>query len=109
MVSPLQQVYLEQLCDALRPGGVGWVQVPVLPLWSGHLIRRGPDKELLPKSCSGADSERAGGMQMHGTPKADVVEMMQRRGCAIESAQPSKGLTSRLSQDVVLLLRKRRQ
>jgi|EP01047_Picozoa_sp_COSAG01_P042885 hypothetical protein len=28
MLPPLQQVYLEQMCDALRPGGHGWIQIP---------------------------------------------------------------------------------
>jgi 2-polyprenyl-3-methyl-5-hydroxy-6-metoxy-1,4-benzoquinol methylase len=28
MLPPLQQVYLEQLCDVLKPGGHGWIQIP---------------------------------------------------------------------------------
>ena len=74
MVAPLQQVYLEQLCDLLLPGGLGWIQLPTAVanpiLTEGH--------------CDLQASIRKGGAQMHQTPVEHIETMLNARGCVVK-------------------------
>ena len=76
MAAPLQQVYLEQLCDILKPGGLGWVHLPVF-ISATHPTNRGSWKG----TCDTEKSIRGGGMQMHFTPSPYVEQMLRARGC----------------------------
>jgi SAM-dependent methyltransferase len=67
-VSPLQAALMQQMCDVLRPGGVGWVQVPY----------------MVPTIATGCDLDRwvrVGGMQMHATPMSGIQHAFSTRGC----------------------------
>lgn len=69
-VAPLQAALLEQLCDALRVGGVGWLQLPFeLPQPAGA-------------ACDLEASRRAGSMQMHASPIRAIRQAVEARGCA---------------------------
>ena len=72
MISPLQVVYLEQLCDILKPGGQGWVHIPTM-------IPEGV--ALTP--CDVHLSMRRGGTQMYHTPKDFLEETFRSRGCNV--------------------------
>ncbi|CAK9028690.1 unnamed protein product [Durusdinium trenchii] len=72
MISPLQIVYLEQLCDILKPGGQGWVHIPTL-------IPRG----LASRPCDVQLSKKQGGIQMYHTPKVFLEESFRSRGCNV--------------------------
>lgn len=77
MVPPLQQVYLEQLCDVLAPGGSGWIQIPTAV---GHSMRSGI---MTHGHCDLEASIRLGGAQMHATPLRFLKPMLAARGCAV--------------------------
>ena len=70
MVPQLQQIYLEQMCDLLVPGGQGWVQIPIK--WSGNTAK---------ETCDLKKSQMGGGMKMHFTPAKHVVTILESRGC----------------------------
>ena len=70
LVPPLQVAYVEQLCDALAPGGKGWLHLPT--------AKRAGDADL---GCDLAGSVGHGGMQMHYTPAPHVEDALARRGC----------------------------
>lgn len=75
MVPPLQQVYLEQLCDLLTPGGRGWIQIPT---------KCAPFYQAQSKHpCNLRRSIEAGGMQMHWTPARYFAPMLAARGCSV--------------------------
>ena len=78
MVSPLQTVYIEQLCDALKIGGRGWLHIPVdIPEdHEGKFIHGGRSR-----TCNLQASMRLGGMQMHFTPGRFIKESLAARGC----------------------------
>jgi SAM-dependent methyltransferase len=74
MIAPLMTVYLEQFCDALKPGGTMWVQVPF--------------KTPFKTACTAADRHdyhEQGGMQMHYIPQKDAIAILDRRGCDAKS------------------------
>jgi SAM-dependent methyltransferase len=74
MIAPLMTVYLEQFCDALKPGGTMWVQVPY--------------QTPLKPACTAAERQHyneEGGMQMHYIGQEDVVAILGRRGCEAKS------------------------
>lgn len=70
MAAPLQQVYLEQFCDVLKPGGRGWVHIPIDIKGKGD-------------HCDLEGSIKEGGMQMHSTPAHAIERFMSRRGCDV--------------------------
>ena len=98
MVAPLQAVYLEQLCDALRPGGRGWIQIPV------NVSRMSREA-----TCDLGGSIGHGGMQMHYTPVGHIERALRRRGCEPSFEKPLKRYVSHTFTDTVVLLRKRRE
>ena len=70
MITPLQAVYLEQLCDVLKPGGIMRVQLP--------------SKTALEPACDERLRKRyrdAGGMQMHHIDEGSVRSILAKRGC----------------------------
>ena len=70
MISPLQAVYIEQLCDVLKPKGVARLHIPsytpMKPACTEEL------RELY---------RTEGGMQMHFLDESSVREILSRRGC----------------------------
>ncbi|CAE7563280.1 ubiG [Symbiodinium necroappetens] len=72
MVPPLQTVYLEQLCDILKPGGQGWVHIPTMI----------PEGESV-SPCDLHLSMTRGGIQMHYTPKTFLEDIFRKRGCYV--------------------------
>ena len=68
-VAPIQAALMQQMCDVLRVGGVGWVQVP----WK---VGRGS-----PDSCDLEASIGQGGMQMHASPMDAIRAAFHARGC----------------------------
>lgn len=77
MVTELQVVYMEQMCDVLRRGGLGYIQVPTrLREEEGH--------------CGHLDAAFAktfaGGMQMHYTSLDELTRHLRDRGCSVISA-----------------------
>ena len=72
MVPPLQTVYLEQLCDILKPGGQGWVHIPTMI----------PEGESV-SPCDLDLSMTRGGIQMHYTPKNFLEDIFRKRGCYV--------------------------
>lgn len=95
MAAPLQTVYLEQLCDALRPGGRGWIQIPTNV---SHMSRE--------ETCDMSISEGQGGMQMHYTPIEHIGRSLRRRGCEPSFEAPAARYVSPKFTDTVVLLRK---
>ena len=59
---------MQQMCDVLRVGGVGWLQVP----WK---VPANKD------SCDLEGSIGLGGMQMHATPMDAIRYAFQARNC----------------------------
>lgn len=76
MVTPLQAVYFEQLCDALRPGGLGWLHYVSEISGGAGRAAAGCDLE---SSIRGSLE----GMQMHALPASDAVRALQRRNCTV--------------------------
>jgi SAM-dependent methyltransferase len=76
MVPALQAVYLEQFCDVLSEGGTGWVQIPI-----DHRCHF-----FFNESCNLERSILVGGMQMHATPAAEIVALLDARGCDADVA-----------------------
>ncbi|CAE7436656.1 ubiG [Symbiodinium natans] len=72
MIPPLQIVYLEQMCDILKPGGQGWVHIPTM-------IPVG----LALTPCDVRRSMRTGGIQMYNTPKDLLEGSFRSRGCNV--------------------------
>lgn len=72
MVPPLQVAYIEQLCEALAPGGVGFLQIP-------DSIR--DEAADPPFKCDFEETARRGGMQMHYLPRKEVLRHIQAAGC----------------------------
>ena len=73
IITPLQAVYLEQLCDVLKPGGVLRVQIP------SHTPMK--------PACDEAVREKYrtdGGMQMHSIDPASVIFILEQRGCTVQ-------------------------
>jgi cyclopropane fatty-acyl-phospholipid synthase-like methyltransferase len=102
MVSPLQTVYIEQLCDALKMGGRGWLHIPVhipeeMHLGKFHMGRSRTCNLQASMEIGGMQAQRAhhsrvlalttctrrrfSSAQMHYTPARFVRESLQRRGC----------------------------
>jgi len=75
MVSPLQTVYMAQFCDLLKPGGTTYIHIPT----------RTPRD-----SCDMEKSVKRGGMQMHGTPAADLQRIIEARGCKVRVDERGK-------------------
>ena len=75
MVPPLQVAYLEQLCEALAPGGVGYVDVGVAladPVANP------------PFECGEFGSHaRRGGMQLHALDAQEAVSHLEAAGCTV--------------------------
>lgn len=70
MITPLQAVYLEQLCDVLKPGGVMRVQIP--------------SETALEPACNEKLRESyrvTGGMQMHYIDEGSLRSILAKRGC----------------------------
>jgi len=72
MVPALQVMYIEQFCDLLVPGGIGWFQIPwqIGARFGGRL-----------GGCDLRESTTIGGMQMHATPMNAIREALCSRGC----------------------------
>ena len=66
----------EQLCDALRPGGVGYLHVIVS---TSEASRFDPCnlQDVVTRSTFSADK----GMHMHFTPSTEIRSIFERRGC----------------------------
>ena len=73
MITPLQAVYLEQLCDILKPGGVLRVQIP----------SRTPSTPACDIQTRKRYREN-GGMQMHYIDSESVSTILSVRGCEAE-------------------------
>lgn len=72
MITPLQAVYLEQLCDILKPDGIMRVQLP--------------SKTALKPACDDQLRESykvMGGMQMHYIDEGSVRTILTKRGCDV--------------------------
>jgi len=96
MVPPLQQTYLEQLCDALELGGRGWLHIPV----DNHHSSR-------EATCDIEWSVSAGGMQMHFTAEEYLKPILRQRGCATEFKPVNAGYgVGECCEAAVLLLHK---
>ena len=96
MVPPLQQTYLEQLCDALELGGQGWLHIPV----ENHQSAR-------EATCDIESSMLVGGMQMHFTAAEYLKPILLQRGCATEVRIPGFGYgVGECCEAAVLLLDK---
>lgn len=65
----LQVAYIEQLCDVLRPGGVGYFQIPTF-------IQSTPDVH-----CKLQSETKA--MMMHYTSDGEVERHLKLRGCRV--------------------------
>jgi len=87
MVPQLQVAYMEQMCDALRPNGIGYFGIPT-DIIGGH------DKS---KHCSLANEENR--MRMHYTEEREIVRHLSNRGCSVEGiedrADGGNGIVSR--------------
>lgn len=68
-VAPLQAALMQQMCDLLQVGGVGWLQVP-------HTV-----PTAYRRSCDLEASMKEGGMQVHATPMNDIRALFLSRGC----------------------------
>jgi len=109
MVAPLQGAYLEQLCDALAPGGVGWLQIPVTDGFGATPeAREGFAAGFAAPPCNLEQSITQGGMQMHFTPAEEVLRVVRAAGCSVTAVDvgpkhtgPGSGFKS-----VELLLRR---
>jgi len=90
----LQVAYIEQMCDVLRSGGNGYIQVPV----------------SLKEGMTGAedhcrlDNEKAG-MWMHYVPEKEVTRHLEIRGCKVLASIPSSKI-GRAGQDRAYVFRK---
>ena len=73
---PLQVAYFEQLCDALRPGGVGYLHVITS---TSEASRFDPCnlQDVVTRSTFSTDK----GMHMHFTPSTEIQRIFERRGC----------------------------
>lgn len=69
MLPQLQQVYLEQFCDVLKPGGRALLQIPTLLPQPGN--------------CDIEGSIQQGGLQMHFTSVECFGPMFNERGCHV--------------------------
>lgn len=69
----LQMAYVEQFCDVLRPGGVGYFQIPTFL-----------KKQRKDTHCSLLSDRKE--MMMHYTPKDEVERHLTSRGCKVVSA-----------------------
>ena len=67
MVAPLQTVFIQQLCDVLKIGGKGWIQIPT---------------QLSSDTCNITKSMKKGGMQMHWTSSENIQHALKGRGCS---------------------------
>lgn len=67
----LQVAYIEQLCDTLRVGASGYFQMPV-KLTNGQSVAA---------HCELA--AEGGGMEMHYTPKSEIIRHLHSRGCRV--------------------------
>lgn len=85
---PLQVVFFEQLCDALRPGGIGWLHITTSTVERSRSVPCDLEAVIARSSFS---SDR--GMHMHTTPAAEVEKIFKRRGCRAElrKAQTNNG------------------
>jgi SAM-dependent methyltransferase len=73
MVPPLQVMYMEQMCDALAPGGKLWLQIPYKSKFSLAC-----DEESFHKL------RLQGGMQMHAMSLKHAGRILERRGCSVK-------------------------
>jgi SAM-dependent methyltransferase len=73
MVPPLQAAYIEQLCEALTPGGAGFFDIP------DYL-----DPKLNPPFDCNFDTFIArGGMQLHAMSRKEIRSHLERAGCEV--------------------------
>ena len=95
-VSPLQTVFLEQLCDAMKPGGRGWIQIPTMT-------------PIRAKTCALEASVVKGGMQMHFTPRAHIERTLASRGCSVDAVTDGHSYVGRERgyESVVMLIGKK--
>jgi SAM-dependent methyltransferase len=80
MKPQLQTAYIEQLCEALRPTGVGYFQIPTYIDWNNHEVH-----------CSMKQEQSM--MMMHYTPRAEVERHLKSSGCNVLSVQNSSAIT----------------
>jgi SAM-dependent methyltransferase len=73
MVPPLQVMYMEQMCDALAPGGKLWLQIPY--------------KSNMKLACDEKSFHKPrlqGGIQMHAMSLEHAGSILERRGCSVK-------------------------
>ena len=96
MICPLQAVYLEQLCDVLKPNGVARLhipsQTPMKPACTEELRKHYRD---------------TGGMQMHYLNEGSVRQILSRRGCDSKVAHVGEKYVGANHQSMIVYLRKR--
>ena len=78
MVTELQVIYIEHLCDVLKKDGKGYFQIPA------HIPNQPRDVH-----CDHLDTDFSktfpGGMEMHYTPLTAIRHHLRKRGCMILS------------------------
>jgi 2-polyprenyl-3-methyl-5-hydroxy-6-metoxy-1,4-benzoquinol methylase len=98
---PLQLVYFEQLCDALHPGGVGWL----------HFLSATREATSAADPCDLDEvirrSTDATGMLMHYTPARELGQILARRGCTVRVRTDSKKTNKHVDGRVALVTKVR--
>jgi len=84
MISPLQTAYLEQLCDALADGGIGWIHVPTSD-------KGGFDNATTRARSCALGVEATNGMQHHYTAAKFLVRSAMSRGCVAAATPTQRG------------------
>jgi cephalosporin hydroxylase/2-polyprenyl-3-methyl-5-hydroxy-6-metoxy-1,4-benzoquinol methylase len=79
----LQVAYLEQLCDALHPGGIGWLHVTTSDVERARFRPCDLDSVIAHSSFT-ADK----GVHTHTTPADEVAAILARRGCEASLRAP---------------------
>lgn len=104
MIAPQQQVYLEQFCDLLVPGGKAWLHF----LKGQEIHRKEPPAHRNCNISKILQADARTKMQMHPFDGHSIAQLVEPRGCNVSAPpEPTSAQVGDLTLQLIVILTKR--